>query len=92
MARRIMSHLKTLFLRQNLCLLKLYLTEIFLRIKQKGYLSELKEIRTGVPQGSIPSYRYFTPNLESYTITTFVDDSAIQATGEDHEEANPNVS
>ncbi|KAL1487554.1 hypothetical protein ABEB36_015773 [Hypothenemus hampei] len=74
-------------------LLKSYITDRVFRIKQEDTYSELKEIKAGVPQGSVLGpvlYLVYTsdiPKLENDTIATFADDTAIMAVGNDHEEA-----
>ena len=45
--------LRTILPKQYAEILELYLTERFFRIKQGDAYSELKEIESGVPQGSV---------------------------------------
>ena len=59
------------------------LTERFLGIMQGDAYSELKEIKAGVPQGSVLGpvlYLLYTsdlPKLEDRTVAAFADDNAI---------------
>ena len=74
-------------------ILESYLTQRVFRVRQDDAFSELKEIRAGVPQGSVLGpvlYLLYTcdiPELEHNTIATFADDTAIMATGFTQEEA-----
>lgn len=74
-------------------LLESYISERFFRVKQDEAYSELKEIKAGVPQGSVLGpilYLIYTrdiPQFEQDTIATFADDTAILAVGKNHEEA-----
>lgn len=85
--------LKTLLPNQYTEILKSYLTERFFRIKQDDAYSELKEIKAGVPQGSVLGpvlYLLYTsdlPELENNTVATFADDTAILAVGNSNEES-----
>lgn len=85
--------LNLLLPRQYSQILQSYLSERYFRIKQDDAYSELKEIRAGVPQGSVLGpvlYLLYTsdiPSLEYETIATFADDTAIMAVGKNHEEA-----
>jgi len=75
--------LRTVLPKQYTEILESYLAERFFRIKQGGAYSELKEIKAGVPQGSVLGpvlYLLYTsdlPMLENSTVVTFADDTAI---------------
>jgi len=79
-------------LNYNAEILKSYLTERFFRINQGDAYSELKEIKVGIPQGSVLSpvlYLLYTsdlPKLENSIIGMFADDTAILAVGSGNEE------
>jgi len=70
-----------------------YLTERFFRIKQGDAYFELKEIKAGVPQGSVLSpvlyllYSSDLPTLENSIVATFAEDTAILAVGSSNEES-----
>jgi hypothetical protein len=74
-------------------ILQSYITDRYFRIKQEEAYSELKEIKAGVPQGSVLGpvlYLLYTcdiPTLENDTIATFADDTAILTVGKNNEEA-----
>ena len=74
-------------------ILESYITDRYFRVKQEEAYSELKEIRAGVPQGSVLGpvlYLLYTcdiPTIEIGTIATFADDTAILAVGETIEDA-----
>jgi hypothetical protein len=74
-------------------ILESYLTERYFRIKQGDAYSELKEIKTGLPQGSVLGpilYLLYTsdlPKLENSTVATFADDTAILTVGSSNEES-----
>ena len=67
--------------------LKSYISERLFRVKQEDDYSELREVRAGVPQGSVLGpilYLLFTcdlPQPENVTVATFADDTAIMAIG-----------
>ena len=67
------------------------LTERFFTIKQGDAYSELKEIKAGVPQGSVLGpviYLLYTsdlPQLENSTVATFADDTVILTVGNSNE-------
>jgi hypothetical protein len=69
-------------------ILESYLAERFFREKQGDAYSELKEIKAGVPQGSVLGpilYLLYTsdlPDLGNNTVATFVDDTAILSVGQ----------
>ena len=77
--------------------LKSYITDRYFRVKQEEPYSELKEIRAGVPQGSVlgPAlYLLYTcdiPTIEIGTIATFADDTAILTVGETIKDATENL-
>ena len=79
--------LKTLLPKQYSQILESYITDRHFRIKQEESYSEIKEIKAGVPQGSVLGpvlYLLYTcdiPKLENDTIATFADDTAILAVG-----------
>jgi hypothetical protein len=85
--------LRTILPKQYTEILESYLTEIFFRIKQRDAYSELKEIKAGVPQGSVLGpvlYLMYTsdlPKLENSIVATFADDTAILAVGSNNEES-----
>jgi len=85
--------LRTILPKQYAEILESYLGERFFRIKQGGAYSELKEIKAGVPQGSVLGpvlYLLYTsdlPVLESSTVATFADDTAILAIVSSNEES-----
>jgi hypothetical protein len=74
-------------------LLESYISDRVFRVKQEESYSELREIKAGVPQGSVLGpvlYLLYTcdlPTLDYSTLATFADDTAILAEGKDHEEA-----
>lgn len=74
-------------------ILESYLSNRVFRVRQDEAYSELKEIKAGVPQGSVLGpvlYLLYTcdiPELENSTIATFADDTAIMAIGDSHKEA-----
>jgi len=74
-------------------ILESYLAERFFRIKQGDAYSELEEIKAGVPQGSVLGpvpYLLYTsdlPVLESSTVATFADDTAMLAIGSSNEQS-----
>lgn len=74
-------------------LLESYISDRLFRIKQDDEYSELKDIKAGVPQGSVlgPTlYLLYTcdlPHIDNVTIATFADDTAILAVGNDAAEA-----
>lgn len=85
--------LQVLLPRQHSQLLVSYLSERHFRIKHEQAYSDLKEIKAGVPQGSVLGpilYLLYTsdiPVLEHETIATFADDTAVIAVGKNHEDA-----
>ena len=74
-------------------ILKSYIEDRYFRVKYEGEYSELKKIRSGVPQGSVLGpflYLIYTndiPQSEEIHIATFADDTAILATGKTIEES-----
>jgi hypothetical protein len=79
--------LKWILPKQYYQLFKSYLNECNFHIKYEDEYSELKEIRAGVPQGSVlgPALYllYISDLLETlnFTIAIFADDTAVVATG-----------
>jgi hypothetical protein len=75
--------LRTVLTKQYAEILESYLTERYFRIKQGDAYSELREIKAGVPQGSVlntipyPVYTSDLRKLENSTVATFADDTAI---------------
>nr|CAI5825323.1 unnamed protein product [Callosobruchus analis] len=73
--------------------LESYTSERVLRIKQEEAYSELREIKAGIPQGSVLVpllyllYASDIPDLEHNIIATFADDTAVLVVGNSHEEA-----
>jgi predicted GIY-YIG superfamily endonuclease len=88
----LMHKLKTMLPEQYSDLLSSYLSDRFFRIKQEDAYSELKEIRAGVPQGSVLGpvlYLLYTcdlPTFENNIVATFADDTAVMAIAETNEE------
>lgn len=78
-------------------ILESYITNRLFRVRQEDAYSELKEIKAGVPQGSVLGpvlYLLYTcdiPELENNIIATFADDTAIMAIGCTHAEATEKV-
>lgn len=74
-------------------LLNSYISDRCFRIKQEEAYSDLRQIKAGVPQGSVLGpvlYLLYTrdiPDLNKDTIATFADDTAILSVGNSHEEA-----
>ena len=70
-----------------------YITDRLFRVKQEDEYSDLKEVRAGVPQGSILGpilYLLYTsdiPVLEDTTIATFADDTVLLTVDENLENA-----
>jgi hypothetical protein len=85
--------LRTILPKQYAEILESYLAERFFMIKQGDAYSELKEIKAGAPQGSVLGpvlYLLYTcdlPVLESSTVATFTDDTAVLAIGNSNEES-----
>lgn len=85
--------IKHLLPNQYCLLLESYLTERFFWVKQENAYSELKEIKAGVPQGSVLGpvlYLLYTSDLPTppdNTIATFADDTAILSTGKTIEQS-----
>ncbi|CAG9828874.1 unnamed protein product [Diabrotica balteata] len=63
-------------------ILKSYFANRYFRVKQEEVYTDLREIKAGVPQGSV-----LGPELEQNTIATFADDTAILAIRDTSEEA-----
>lgn len=85
--------LKKMLPKQFADVLVSYITNRAFRVRQEDAVSELKQIKAGVPQGSVLGpvlYLLYTcdmPELEDVTVATFADDTAIMATGKSHKEA-----
>ena len=85
--------LRTILPKQYAEILESYLEERFFRIKQGDAYSDLKEIKAGVPQGSVLGpilYLLYTsdiPELGNSTVATFADGTAILAVGTSNEES-----
>jgi hypothetical protein len=85
--------LRTTLPKQYAEILESYLTERLFRIKQGDAYSELKEIKAGVPQGSVLGpvlhllYTSDLPKLENSIVATFADDTAISAVSSNNEES-----
>ena len=83
MAHGIYCKLRTVLHKQYAEILESYLTESFFRVKHEDAYSELKDIKSGVSQGSVLGpVLYCTlvsdlPKLENSTVATFADDTAI---------------
>lgn len=93
----LIQKLHKLLPKQYVEILKSYISNRLFRIKQEEEYSQLKEIRAGVPQGSVLGpvlYLLFTcdlPKTEDTTIATFADDTAILAVGNNIEEATAHL-
>lgn len=76
-------------------LLKSYLSHRFFRVKQEEAYSDLKEIKAGVPQGSVLGPLLYllytrdipTPRLPDTYIATFADDTAVLSVGDTIEQS-----
>lgn len=74
-------------------ILESYLLERTFRVKQGNEYSALKEIKAGVPQGSILGpilYLIYTsdiPQIENVILATFADDTSVMAVGSNIKEA-----
>jgi hypothetical protein len=74
-------------------ILESYLSDRYFRIKHKDAYSDLRKIHVGVPQGSVLRpilYLLYTsdlPMLEQTVVTTFADDTAIMAIGDNNSES-----
>lgn len=85
--------LKRFLPKQYTDILQSYISERYFRVKQEEAYSDLKEIKAGVPQGSVLGpvlYLLYTcdiPELEDDTLATFADDTAVLALGKSNEEA-----
>lgn len=89
----LMYKLKKMLPKQFTDILQSYLSDRMFHIRHDNSYSEIKQIKAGVPQGSVLGpvlYLLYTcdiPVLENNTIATFADDTAIMAVGVTHEEA-----
>jgi hypothetical protein len=85
--------LKSMLPKEYSEILESYLSDRYFRVKQENEYSEIKEIKAGVPQGSVLGpvlYLLYTsdiPNLGNNTIATYADDTAIMAIGSDNDES-----
>lgn len=83
--------LNKLLPKQYADILTSYISNRLFRIKQEDEYSDLKEIKAGVPQGSVLGpilyllYISDLPVLEEAIIATFADDSALLAVDQDQE-------
>lgn len=74
-------------------ILESYVFDRYFRIKYENAYSEIKEIKAGVPQGSVLGpflyilFTYDLPTLSENTVATFADDTAVLAVGENSEDA-----
>lgn len=79
--------------KQFVDILESYLTERTFRVRHEDAYSDIKQIKAGVPQGSVLGpilYLLYTcdiPETKNSIIATFADDTAIMATGVTHKEA-----
>lgn len=84
----LLHKLKSILPGQYVELLRSYLSNRTFRVRQEDEYSNLKEIRAGVPQGSILGpflYVLYTSDLPQPTnvmVATFADDTALLAVGE----------
>ena len=89
----LLHKLKSILPEPYYLLFKSYLSERQFRIKHEDAYSELKQIRAGVPQGSVLGpilyllYINDVPKTSNCTIATFADDTAVLATGNSIEES-----
>lgn len=89
----LIQKLKLLLPVQYADILTSYITERYFRVKQEDAYSTLKDIKAGVPQGSVLGpvlYLLYTsdlPAIENNTIATFADDTAILAVSENNAES-----
>lgn len=83
--------------KQFVDILESYLTERTFRVRHEDAYSDIKQIKAGVPQGSVLGpilYLLYTcdiPETNNNVIATFADDTAIMATGVTHKEAAEKV-
>lgn len=88
-----MHKIKKIFPIEYVQILQSYITGRLFRIKHEEAYSSFKEIRAGVPQGSVLGpvlYLLYTcdiPKTRGVTLATFADDTALLATGTNNEEA-----
>jgi hypothetical protein len=88
-----MTKLHKLLSKQYCQVLESYISGKLFRIKQGSKYSKLKEIKAGVPQGSVLgpvlylSYTYDVPQTANTKIATFADETAAVAVEENIEEA-----
>lgn len=93
----LLCKLKTILPKQFTDILESYISDRYFRIKQEGAYSELKEIKAGVPQGSVLGpilYLLYTcdlPNLGNNIVATFADDTAIMSVSENLENSSQNL-
>lgn len=89
--------LKTILPKQYTDILESYISDRYFRVKQNGAYSALKEIRAGVPQGSVLGpilYLLYTsdlPTLDNNIVATFADDTAIMSVSESLEISSQNL-
>lgn len=87
----LINKLNKMLPKQYVEILTSYISDRLFRIKQEDEYSDLKEIRAGVPQGSVLGpilYLLYTsdmPLLEGTTVATFADDTALLAVGKEQE-------
>lgn len=85
----LLNKLNKMFPKHYVEILKSYISDRLFRVKQEDEYSDLKEIRAGLPQGSVLGpilsllYTNDLPTLKGTTIATFADDTAILAVGQD---------
>jgi hypothetical protein len=83
----LMSKLNKILPKQYVHLLESYVTGRIFRVKQEDEYSQFKDIKAGVPQGSILGpvlyllYTHDIPKGNNITMATFADDTAILAVG-----------
>lgn len=89
----LMLKLQTLLPKQYCQILKSYISGRLFRIKQGNHYSGLKDIKAGVPQGSVLGpvlyllYTHDIPQTNGTTIATFADDTTVLAVEENIVEA-----
>jgi retron-type reverse transcriptase len=89
----LMTKLNRLLPKQYCKILESYISGRLFKIKQGRKYSNLKEIKAGVPQGSVLGpvlyllYTYDVPQTPDTKIATSADDTAVMSAGENIEEA-----
>lgn len=85
--------LKKMLPKQYVDMLESYICERLFRVKQEDEYSGLREVRAGVPQGSVLGLIFYLlfkcdlPQTEIVTVATFADDTALMVIGSSLDEA-----